>query len=141
LGLEIAQQLIHQHVSVAIGTAARSTFCGVTGCPTVACQWDIIGGPPVRATRFMQYALDRHIPIAIDESVYSQIHYVSSTGTHGLLPRKGSNKGTPEHIQSFTLLDENKFAAMNLLETVHGKMHNPQVELITQHINNQTNAR
>jgi hypothetical protein len=50
--------------------AKGSTFCGVTGSGSVACRWDITGPPAVCAARLMQFALEKDVEVAIDQSVY-----------------------------------------------------------------------
>lgn len=130
-GLEICRQLVHQKIGVAIGIAAGNTFCGVTGSSSVACRWDITGGPPVRAARLMQFALKNKVAMAIDESVYvGQTVPARMTVLEETVPIKGS----PSPIRIFTLSDATEFAAMSLLETVHGEMQNDQVKAIAKHI-------
>ena len=100
MGLEICRQLVRQQIGVAIGMAAGSTFCGVTGSSSVACRWDIVGSPAVRAARLMQYAMAKNVPMAIDESV-SVGPTVPARIT--LLDDGVHIKGSPEPIRVFTL--------------------------------------
>lgn len=134
VGLEICRQLVAQQIGVAIGVAAGSTFCGVTGSSSVACRWDITGGPPVRAARLMQYALKKNVSMALDESLMGG-NTVPARMT--LLEADVPIKGSPGPIKVFTLSEATEFAAMNILESVHGEMHNDQVDLITEHITGQ----
>ena len=132
LGLEIGRQLVQQEIGVAVGMAAGPTFCGVTGSSSVSCRWDITGAPAVRAARLMQYALKHEVPLAIDESLSRNSNTVPARMT--LLQAGVPIKGSPAPIRIYTLSEATEFAAMNLLETVHSEIHNPQVEEIRQHI-------
>jgi class 3 adenylate cyclase len=131
LGIEVCRELVEKRVGCAIGMAAGATFCGVTGSNTVACRWDVIGPPAVRAARLMQYALKEGLEIAIDESVY-QGHSASvrlayhASGVH--------IKGSPNPVSVFSLSSTKEFSAMGLLEVVHGPSHLTQVEFIKEHI-------
>ena len=132
LGLEICRQLVNKQVGVAIGMAAGSTFCGVTGSSSVACRWDITGEPPVRAARLMQYALRHNVPLALDESLSQGSNTVPARMT--MLHPEVKLKGSPTPVRVFTLSEATEFSAMNLLETVHGEVHTAQVQAITQHL-------
>jgi class 3 adenylate cyclase len=131
VGLEIGRQLVRQKIGVAIGMAAGVTFCGVTGSSAVACRWDITGAAPVRAARLMQYALRWNVPLALDESLC-----VGSTvpARMALLEKAVPIKGSTDPIPVYTLSDATEFAALNLLESVQGEMHNGQVDAIKKHI-------
>ena len=51
MGIAVCHELVGQEVGCAIGMAQGPTFCGVTGCSTTACRWDVTGPPAVRAAR------------------------------------------------------------------------------------------
>ena len=91
---------MEQEIGVAVGMAAGSTFCGVTGSSSVACRWDITGGPAVRAARLMQYALSRNVPLAIDASV-SEGQTIPAR--MALLQDGVPIKGSPAPIRIYTL--------------------------------------
>jgi class 3 adenylate cyclase len=97
MGLAVCYELVGQEVGCVIGMAQGLTFCGVTGCSSIACRWDITGPPAVRAARLMQYALSENIEVAIDQSVYNdnpmaaskmvlQNPHVALKGTKSLVP-------------------------------------------------------
>ena len=133
LALEVCRQLINQKIGVAIGVAAGSTFCGVTGSSSIACRWDITGAPAVRAARLMQYSLRKNVSVAIDESLYVGANVPARlTLLEGDVPIKGSEAP----VRVYTLSDATEFAAMNLLETCHGEMHNDQTDAVLFHIMN-----
>lgn len=117
-GIQVCKELIAMEVGCAIGMAAGSTFCGVTGSSKVACRWDVTGPPPVRAARLMQYALERNLEVAIDQSVYEDP--MAATKLELLQPAI-ELKGTTETVPVYKLSRSNSHAAFRVLETVHGK--------------------
>jgi class 3 adenylate cyclase len=131
VGLEICRQLVNQKIGVAVGMAAGVTFCGVTGSSSVACRWDITGEAAVRAARLMQYALKRNVPLALDESLCMG---PTVPARMALLEKDVPIKGSQDPIPIYTLSDATEFAAMDLLESVHGEMHNLQVDSVKKHI-------
>jgi class 3 adenylate cyclase len=115
MGLAICHELVDQEVGCAIGMAQGPTFCGVTGCSTNACRWDVTGPPAVRAARLMQYALSEGIDVAIDQSVCDDSPMAAAK-----LIIQGPNvllKGATETIPVYTLLDTRISAAFRVLET------------------------
>lgn len=116
--MAVCRELLEKQVGCAIGVASGATFCGVTGSASIACRWDITGGPPVRAARLMQFALNSGVEVAIDQSVYDDpmattrlkvIHHaISLKGTHGTVP-------------VYELSDSDSYAAFRVLDTVYGK--------------------
>ena len=137
LGLDICRELVEQEVGCAIGMACGTTFCGVTGS-NLACRWDITGPPAVRAARLMQYALQRNLPVAIDESVYLD----SNTGTKMKLAEEGVTiKGSPEPCSVYTLSEAKVHSAFRVLETVHGRCHDTTVGLISDWIRRPEQSR
>ena len=131
LGLEICRALVDQKIGVAIGMAAGSTFCGVTGSSTHGCRWDLTGTAVVRAARLMQYALAKKVPMAIDQSLYAGSTLPARLT---LLQDNVPIKGSPDPVKIYTMSEATIFSAMNLLETVHGEIHDDQVQAITKHI-------
>jgi class 3 adenylate cyclase len=119
LGISVCRELVNQQVGCAIGMALGSTFCGVTGCSSVACRWDITGPPPVRAARLMQYALLEDIEVAIDQSVYDDpMAATYLTVLNSSVGLKGAEKPVPV----YTFSDASNSAASRVLETVHGTL-------------------
>jgi class 3 adenylate cyclase len=122
MGISVCQELVSQEVGCAIGMAQGPTFCGVTGCSTIACRWDITGPPAVRAARLMQYAILETILVAIDRSVY-----VDSPMAAAKLVLQSSDvplKGTIGTIPIYTLSLGSTSSAFRLLETSFRKLHN-----------------
>ena len=119
MGLAICHELVGQEVGCAIGMAQGPTFCGVTGCSTIACRWDVTGPPAVRAARLMQYALSEGIAVAIDRSVYND----SPMATAKLTVQNPSVqlKGTIGTIPIYTLSNTTISAAFRVLETLYRK--------------------
>lgn len=117
LGLEVCRELVEKQVGCAVGMSAGSTFCGVTGSSKIACRWDITGPPPVRAARLMQYALEKELEVAIDQSVYDD---PMAAPAMEILNRAISIKGTEGTIPVYTLSSSRNYAAFRVLETVHG---------------------
>ena len=116
-GLEVCCELIGQQVGCAIGMAQGSTFCGVTGCATVACRWDITGPPAVRAARLMQYALKTQVEVAIDQSVYND---PMAATRMTLLDCSVALKGCKDPVAVYTISEAKLLSAFRVLETVHG---------------------
>ena len=118
-GVEVCCELVDKQVGVAIGLAQGPTFCGVTGCSTVACRWDITGPPAVRAARLMQFALgSEDVEVAVDQSVYDD----PMAGTRlTLLMSEVQLKGCDTAVPVFTISKAKTYAALRVLETVHGK--------------------
>jgi class 3 adenylate cyclase len=110
IGLAICRDLIGQEAGCAIGMAQGPTFCGVTGCSTNACRWDVMGPPAVRAARLMQY-----LDVAIDQSVCND----STMAASQLRIRSPSVRleGATETIPVYTLSDVRLLAAFRVLET------------------------
>jgi class 3 adenylate cyclase len=119
MGIAVCHELVSQEVGCAIGMAQGPTFCGVTGCSTIACRWDVTGPPAVRAARLMQYALDEEIDIAIDVSVYND----SPMATAKLTVQNPSVqlKGTKGAVPIYTLSNTKISAAFRVLETLYRK--------------------
>lgn len=117
IGISVCKTLVNKQVGCAIGMASGSTFCGVTGCNTVACRWDITGPPAVRAARLMQYALKEEYETAIDESVFSDP--IAATQMK-VLASKVQLKGSPGGITVYTFTDSFQFSAYGILETKYG---------------------
>jgi class 3 adenylate cyclase len=115
IGLAICRDLIDQEAGCAIGMAQGPTFCGVTGCSTNACRWDVTGPPAVRAARLMQYALCQGLDVAIDQSVCND----STMAASQLRIRSPSVRleGATETIPVYTLSDVRLLAAFRVLET------------------------
>jgi hypothetical protein len=137
VGLQICRELEEQQLGSAVGMAMGSTFCGVTGCSTVACRWDITGAPVVRAARLMQFALDQCIPAAIDQSVYS-----GQTASSHLRLLKSCHvvKGDSKPLNVYGLSHAKVYAAFRVLETVHGSgAHDSSVVEIFDHISKSRN--
>ena len=117
-GVEVCCELISKQVGCAIGVAQGATFCGVTGCSSVACRWDITGPPAVRAARLMQYALRSDMEAAVDQSVYDD----PAAGTRLKLHMAGVElKGTKSLVSIYTISKTKRYAALRVLETVHGE--------------------
>ena len=115
MGIAICHELVSQEVGCAIGMAQGPTFCGVTGCSTIACRWDVTGPPAVRAARLMQYALSEGIDVAIDRSVYNDSPMATAK-----LVLQNSNvqlKGTSETVPIYALSSNRISAAFRVLET------------------------
>jgi class 3 adenylate cyclase len=119
MGLAVCKELVGQEVGCAIGMAQGSTFCGVTGCFSVACRWDITGPPAVRAARLMQYALRLNLEVAIDQSVYNDNPMAFSKLT--LHNTSAILKGTTSPIPVYTLSRSTTSSAFRVLETIYGK--------------------
>ena len=119
MGLAICHELVSQEVGCAIGMAQGPTFCGVTGCSTIACRWDVTGPPAVRAARLMQYALYEGIDVAIDRSVYND----SPMATAKLTIQNPSVqlKGTAGTVPIYTLSHTTISAAFRVVETLFRK--------------------
>lgn len=118
MGIGVCRDLIGKQVGCAIGMAQGSTFCGVTGCSHVACRWDIVGPPAVRAARLMQYALREKIEVAIDQSVYDDPIAATQMIIHDC---RVNLKGNDAPIPVYTICHTKQCAAFRVLETVHGK--------------------
>lgn len=118
IGLEVCYELVGQQVGCAIGMAIGLTFCGVTGCSSVACRWDITGPPAVRAARLMQYALQTEVEVAIDQSVYNDP--IAHTRM-SLLSANVALKGCKALVAVYTISHAAHATAFRVLETVHGK--------------------
>jgi class 3 adenylate cyclase len=131
LGIEVCRELVEKQVGCTIGMAIGSTFCGVTGSSSVACRWDITGPPAVRAARLMQYALANNLEVAIDHSVYED---PVASPRMNLFNASVSLKGTTAVVPVYTLSSAVESAALRVLETVHGEMHNGPVAEIQEHI-------
>jgi len=118
-GVEICCELVDKQVGCAIGVAQGAAFCGVTGCSTVACRWDITGPPAVRAARLMQFVLkSRDVEVAVDQSVYDD----PMAGTRLTLWKPGVQlKGSDAAVPVYTISTTKRYAALRILETVHGK--------------------
>ena len=124
LGLDICQELRDRQVGCAIGMAMGSTFCGVTGSSSVACRWDITGPPAVRAARLMQYAISEGHECVLDHSIQEDRMACSRI----MLLHKGIQiKGTVGECPIYTLSANRNSAALRILESVHGSVHNAQV--------------
>jgi hypothetical protein len=111
--------------------ASGPTFCGVTGCFSVACRWDITGGTAVRAARLMQYALAEDITVAIDQSVYDN---PMAAARMVLLDAEVELKRTHYSIPVYTISDSEKLSAFRVLETKHGTIHQDKVDAIVTHV-------
>jgi class 3 adenylate cyclase len=131
LGIEVCRELVQKQVGCAIGMAIGSTFCGVTGSSSVACRWDITGPPPVRAARLMQYAVANNLEVAIDQSVYQD---PVASPRMDLVNSCVNIKGTLTAVPVYTLSSAVESAALRVLETVHGRMHNGAVAEVQEHI-------
>jgi hypothetical protein len=119
MGLEVCCELVEKQVGCAIGMAQGSTFCGVTGCSSVSCRWDITGPFAVRAARLMQYALVNEIEVAIDQSVYNDpMAATRMTVLDSKVALKGSNKLIPV----YTISSSRGTAAFRVLENIHGQL-------------------
>jgi class 3 adenylate cyclase len=118
-GIEVCSDLTKQQVGCAIGMASGPTYCGVTGCFSVACRWDITGATAVRAARLMQYALASEITVAIDQSVYD---CPVAAARMTLLDAEVELKRTHYCVPVYTISDSAKLSAFRVLETVHGTM-------------------
>jgi hypothetical protein len=119
MGLAVCFELIGQQVGCAVGMAQGPTFCGVTGCSTVACRWDITGPPAVRAARLMQYALSEDVNVAIDQSVYDDSPMTAARMT---VHNSGVTlKGTAQPIPVYTLSRAASSSAFRIVETLHGE--------------------
>jgi class 3 adenylate cyclase len=130
VGLEVCRELADKRVGASVGVALGPTFCGVTGS-TTACRWDITGPSVVRAARLMQYALNRVVDFAIDQSLYDD----PMAATRMLvLDASVVLKGTSEPIAVYTLSDAKLFSAFRILENVHGGVHNDKVQEIQNRI-------
>jgi class 3 adenylate cyclase len=130
-GIEVCRELVEKQVGCAIGMAIGSTFCGVTGSSSVACRWDITGPPPVRAARLMQFALANNLEVAIDHSVYED---PVASPRMSLFNAFVNLKGTTAVVPVYTLSSAVESAALRVLETVHGEMHNGSVAEIHEYI-------
>jgi class 3 adenylate cyclase len=119
-GLNVCYDLVGQQVGCVIGMAQGPTFCGVTGCSSVACRWDITGPPAVRAARLMQYALKMEVEVAIDESVYND---PTAATRMALLDDTVVLKGCKKTIPVYTISHATLLSAFRVLETVHGKIY------------------
>jgi hypothetical protein len=119
MGLTVCAELIRQQVGCAVGIAQGPTFCGVTGCSTVACRWDITGPPAVRAARLMQYALSENIEVAIDHSLYDDC--AMTAAKMAVLNPSVKLKGTPTEVPIYTLSRATASPAFRVLEALHGK--------------------
>jgi class 3 adenylate cyclase len=120
MGLTICAELIQQQVGCAVGIAQGPTFCGVTGCATVACRWDITGPPAVRAARLMQYALSENIEVAIDHSLYDDCALTAARMAvlNPSVTLKGTTAGVPIYALSRAASSS---AAFRVMEVLHGK--------------------
>ena len=118
-GVEVCRELVSKQVGCAIGMAQGPTFCGVTGCSSVACRWDITGPPAVRASRLMQYALKTDVEVAIDQSVYDDP--IAATRLT-LLDSEVILKGCTTGVAVYTMSQSNRLCAFRVLETVHGML-------------------
>jgi class 3 adenylate cyclase len=98
--------------------ALGSTFCGVTGCSSVACRWDITGPPAVRAARLMQYALKQSLQMAIDQSVFDDP--LASTRLK-VLQTSVALKGSPCPVTVYTVSDTTLSSVFGILDTSYGK--------------------
>jgi class 3 adenylate cyclase len=115
MGLAICFELVGQEAGCAIGMAQGPTFCGVTGCSTIACRWDVTGPPAVRAARLMQYALNEGIEVAIDRSVCNDSPIAAAKL---VIQNPGVQlKGTTGTIPIYTLSSNTSSAAFRVLET------------------------
>lgn len=121
MGLTVCSELIRQQVGCAVGIAQGPTFCGVTGCSTVACRWDITGPPAVRAARLMQYALSESIEVAIDQSLYDDC--AMTAARMAVLNPSVTLKGTTTGVPIYTLSRATSSAAFRVLESLHGKIY------------------
>lgn len=130
-GIDCCVDLCRQEVGCAIGMAQGSTFCGVTGCATVACRWDITGAPVVRAARLMQYAISNCLDVAIDQSVYDT---PAAATRLQVFEESVKVKGSSLPISVYTLSQSKVLAAFRVLETVHGRAHNDTVKAILKQI-------
>lgn len=131
IGLKVCEALLKKQVGCAIGMARGPCFCGVTGSSDIACRWDITGPPAVRAARLMKYALDHHIEVAIDQSLYDDP--LATTRTMPL--HNGVKlKGTLDPCNVYTLSGANRSVAFRLLETIHASIHDDTVKLVQNHI-------
>jgi hypothetical protein len=119
LGLAVCEILESKQVGCAIGMALGSTFCGVTGCSSVACRWDITGPPAVRAARLMQLALKQGWQMAIDQSVFDDP--LVSTRLK-VLQKSVTLKGTPCPISVYTVSDATLSCVYGVLDTSYGKL-------------------
>ena len=116
-GVKVCCELVSKQVGCAIGVAQGSTFCGVTGCSSVACRWDITGPPAVRAARLMQFALLSDMEVAVDQSVYDD----PAAGTRLKLHlAEVKLKGSRTPVSVYTISKTKRYAALRVLETVHG---------------------
>lgn len=115
MGIAVCQELVGQEVGCAIGMAQGPTFCGVTGCSTIACRWDVTGPPAVRAARLMQYALSEEIEVAIDRSVCND----SPMAAAQLVVQSDGVKlkGTTVPVPIYALSNTTTAAAFRVLET------------------------
>jgi len=122
-GVEVCSELISKQVGCAIGVAQGATFCGVTGYSSVACRWDITGPPAVRAARLMQFALQSDVEVAVDQSVYDD----PVAGTRLKLLLAGVDlKGSKSPVSVYTISKAKRYAALRVLETVHGESSRPE---------------
>lgn len=118
-GIDICVELAAKQVGCAIGMAYGPTFCGVTGCATIACRWDITGPPAVRAARLMQFAVMEKNHVAIDHSIYST---PGASTRLKLLQGEVSLKGTETFVPVYTLTESTMVAAFRILDTLYGKV-------------------
>jgi class 3 adenylate cyclase len=130
LGLKVCRELVEKRVGATVGVATGPIFCGVTGC-TTACRWDITGPGVVRAARLMQFALSKRVNFAIDQSVYDD----PVAATHmTVLDASVSLKGTSTPIAVYTITDSKLHSAFQILENIHGGVHNAKVQEIQNHV-------
>ena len=120
MGLSVCRELVGQQVGCAIGMALGQTFCGVTGCSSVACRWDITGPPAVRAARLMQYALNNDVDVAIDQSLYNESQITAA----GMVLQNPNLKlkGTADPVPVYTLSPATSLSAFRFLDTLYGKL-------------------
>lgn len=129
IALDACRVLQDKQVGCAIGMAMGSTFCGVTGCSTIACRWDITGPPAVRAARLMQYAVGNGLPCAIDQSVYDN---TTASALLEVLDAGVYVKGSKDAISIFTVTDGTHVIGPMILESFAlAPVHQEAVEKIT----------
>ncbi|EEC45052.1 predicted protein [Phaeodactylum tricornutum CCAP 1055/1] len=135
LGLDLCKELVDKHVGCAIGMAAGATFCGVTGSSSIACRWDITGGPPVRAARLMQFGMQFGHEVVLDQSIYDDpVAAVRMVALNAGIYIKGTDGVSP----IYTLSESTDYSAFRVLETVHGAVHDDVVRKIQKMINGES---
>jgi hypothetical protein len=85
----------------------------------------------------MQYALANNLEVAIDHSVYED---PVASPRMNLFNSCVSLKGTIAAVPVYTLSSAVESAALRVLETVHGEMHNGPVAEIQEHIENRSRS-